>query len=209
MNVGDLGGLRRIAIVNRGEPAMRLIHAVGELRIATGLDLRAIALHTAAERAAMFVREADEAVCLDSGGPDGPRSPYLDLPTLETALVASQADAAWVGWGFVAERPEFAELCERLGIVFVGPRPEVMRSLGDKIGAKRLAEQADVRSRRGAVDLSRRSPTPPTTPSGLATRSWSRPPPAAAAAASAVSTRPTSSPPPSRVPGRRAQRVRR
>jgi acetyl/propionyl-CoA carboxylase alpha subunit/acetyl-CoA carboxylase carboxyltransferase component len=144
VNAGDLGDLRRIAIVNRGEPAMRLIHAVGELRIATGVELRAIALHTAAERAAMFVREADEAVCLDSGRPDGPRSPYLDLPTLEAALVASKADAAWVGWGFVAERPEFAELCARLGIVFVGPRPEVMRSLGDKIGAKRLAEQARV-----------------------------------------------------------------
>ena len=54
------------------------------------------------------------------------------------------ADAAWVGWGFVAERPEFAELCERLGIVFIGPGPAVMRRLGDKIEAKRLAEQSDV-----------------------------------------------------------------
>jgi acetyl/propionyl-CoA carboxylase alpha subunit/acetyl-CoA carboxylase carboxyltransferase component len=143
MDVGDLGGLRRVAIVNRGEPAMRLIHAVRELRLDTGLDLCAIALHTAPERTAMFVREADEAVCLDA---DGPRaaSPYLDLACLERALRASGADAAWVGWGFVAERPEFAELCERLDIVFVGPRPAVMRALGDKIGAKRLAERADV-----------------------------------------------------------------
>ena len=58
--------------------------------------------------------------------------------------MAARADAAWVGWGFVAERPEFAELCERLGIVFVGPGAGVMRRLGDKIGAKLLAEQADV-----------------------------------------------------------------
>ena len=71
-------------------------------------------------------------------------SPYLDLATLERALLAARADSAWVGWGFVAERPEFAELCGRLGIVFVGPRPDVMRKLGDKIAAKLLAEQADV-----------------------------------------------------------------
>ena len=71
-------------------------------------------------------------------------SPYLDLAALERALVDSGAEAAWVGWGFVAERPEFAELCERLGIVFVGPSADVMRRLGDKIGSKLLAEQADV-----------------------------------------------------------------
>ncbi len=73
-----------------------------------------------------------------------PASLYLDLPTLERALLAAEADAAWVGWGFVAERPEFAELCARLGVVFVGPPPDVMRRLGDKIGAKRLAEEANV-----------------------------------------------------------------
>ncbi len=147
MNVGGVRGLRRIAVVNRGEPAMRLIHAVRELRLATGADVSAIALHTTAERAAMFVRDADEAVCLDPEGRDRPTaaaSPYLDLATLERALIAARADSAWVGWGFVAERPEFAELCERLGIVFVGPRPDVMRKLGDKIAAKLLAEQADV-----------------------------------------------------------------
>ena len=81
------------------------------------------------------------------GRPPAPGSPYLDLATLERALLDARADAAWVGWGFVAERPEFAELCDRLGIVFVGPRADVMRTLGDKIGAKLLAEQADVRWR--------------------------------------------------------------
>ena len=123
---------------------MRLINAVRELRHERQTDIRAIALHTPAERAAMFVREADEAVCLEDTGASGAASPYLDLATLERALRASGADAAWVGWGFVAERPEFAELCARLGVVFVGPRAEVMRRLGDKIGAKLLAEQADV-----------------------------------------------------------------
>ena len=136
--------LARIAIVNRGEAAMRLINAVRELRHADSPDLRTIALHTRAERAAMFVREADEAVCLDDDRPPDAGTPYLDLTLLERALVTARADAAWVGWGFVAERPEFAELCERLDVVFIGPRPHVMRHLGDKIGAKHLAEQADV-----------------------------------------------------------------
>ena len=123
---------------------MRLINAVRELRHERGVDIRAIALHTRAERSAMFVREADEAVCIDDGLPPGAGSPYLDLGALERALVASEADSAWVGWGFVAERPEFGELCERIGIRFIGPRPDVMRRLGDKIEAKRLAEQSDV-----------------------------------------------------------------
>ena len=136
--------LTRIAIVNRGEAAMRLIHAVRELATEQRRDIRSIALHTSAESAAMFVREADEAVCLDADEQTTAVSPYLDLAVLERALVAARADAAWVGWGFVAERPEFAELCERLGITFVGPSADVMRRLGDKIGAKLLAEQAGV-----------------------------------------------------------------
>ena len=140
--MGDLA-LRRIAVVNRGEAAMRLINAVRELRVEQRADIRAIALHTRAERTAMFVREADEAVCLDQDHP-GVGQPYLDLDVLERALVRARADSAWVGWGFVAERPEFAELCDRLGIVFIGPSAQVMRRLGDKIGAKLLAEQADV-----------------------------------------------------------------
>ncbi|MFI5292947.1 MAG: biotin carboxylase N-terminal domain-containing protein, partial [Candidatus Limnocylindrales bacterium] len=137
-------GLRRVAIVNRGEAAMRLVNAVRELRHEHGDDIRAIALHTRAEQSAMFVREADEAVCIDDGRPPDAGSPYLDLDALEQALVAARADSAWVGWGFVAERPEFAELCERLGIVFIGPRPHVMRRLGDKIAAKLLAEHSEV-----------------------------------------------------------------
>jgi biotin carboxylase len=63
---------------------------------------------------------------------------------LEQALVETKADAAWVGWGFVAEIPEFAELCEQVGVTFVGPSAEAMRTLGDKIGAKLLAEEVGV-----------------------------------------------------------------
>ena len=67
-----------------------------------------------------------------------------ELVAEEQALRETQAQAAWVGWGFVAEHAEFAELCRRLDVVFIGPDPEVMRRLGDKIEAKRLAEQAGV-----------------------------------------------------------------
>src|SRR4051812_14231935 len=139
---------QRLAIVNRGEAAMRAIHAVRELNDERETPIAVIALYTDVERHALFVRRADERYCL---GPatttdaDGRRSSaYLDYTALEAALVETQADAAWVGWGFVAEHPAFAELCERLGIVFVGPDAEVMRALGDKIEGKRLAEAVGV-----------------------------------------------------------------
>ncbi|MGE3287394.1 MAG: carboxyl transferase domain-containing protein [Pseudonocardia sp.] len=139
--------MRRIAIVNRGEPAMRLIHAVREWNAEHPGDdpLQTIAVHTAVDRRAMFVREADEAILIGSDDPDdmGP-NPYLDYDELERALTACRADAVWPGWGFVSEKAEFAQLCRDLGIVFVGPPPEVMRRLGDKIESKLLAEATGV-----------------------------------------------------------------
>jgi len=132
---------KRIAVVNRAEPAVRLIRAVRELNAEHGYGTRVIALHTEAERRARFVRAADEAVLLHR---TGTTSPYLDHDELGRALQASRADAAWVGWGFVAEDPAFAELCASLGVVFVGPPPEAMRRLGDKVQAKLLAEQTGV-----------------------------------------------------------------
>ncbi|HVV14602.1 carboxyl transferase domain-containing protein [Amycolatopsis sp.] len=130
----------RVAIVNRGEAAMRLIHAVGELNAEGGARIETVALYTDADAGATFVREADSSYCL---GPASAR-PYLDLGVLERALLDTKADAAWVGWGFVAEDPAFAELCEKLGITFVGPGPDAMRRLGDKIGAKLIAEEVGV-----------------------------------------------------------------
>jgi acetyl/propionyl-CoA carboxylase alpha subunit/acetyl-CoA carboxylase carboxyltransferase component len=141
----------RLAIVNRGEPAMRLINAVREWNAEGRPPLRTIALYTAVDRRAMFVREADEAVLIGRAaeGPDGTSdlagpSPYLDLPELTRALRACRAEAVWPGWGFVSEKAEFADACRALGIVFVGPSPEVMRALGDKIGSKLLAERVGV-----------------------------------------------------------------
>jgi acetyl/propionyl-CoA carboxylase alpha subunit/acetyl-CoA carboxylase carboxyltransferase component len=130
----------RVAIVNRGEPAMRFIHAVGELNAAGGPRIETVALYTDTDATATFVRAADLAYRI---GPAAAR-PYLDLAVLERALVETGADAAWVGWGFVAESPEFAELCEKLGVTFIGPDPLAMRKLGDKIGAKLIAERAGI-----------------------------------------------------------------
>ncbi len=143
-----VGQFSRVAIVNRGEPAMRVIHAVRELNQQNETDIRLIALYTESERDAMFVRNADEAICIGPSmvtDPSGARrNGYLEEDALEVALRRVRADAAWVGWGFVAERPEFAELCERMGIVFIGPDARVMRLLGDKIAAKQLAEASGV-----------------------------------------------------------------
>ena len=119
---------------------MRLIHAVRDLSAETGTRIETVALYTDADRSATFVREADLAYPL---GPASAR-PYLDLAVLAKALAETGADAAWVGWGFVAEDPAFAELCEKAGVTFVGPGAEAMRKLGDKIGAKLIAEEAGV-----------------------------------------------------------------
>ncbi len=135
----------RIAIINRGEPAMRAIHAIGELALELPADLRSIALYTDPDEHAMFVRDADEryglgaATFVDQRDAEV-KSSYLDLNRLEQALLRTEADAAWVGWGFVAEQAAFAELCQRLGVCFIGPTPEAMRRAGDKITAKRIAD---------------------------------------------------------------------
>ena len=137
----------RLVIVSRGEPAMRVIHAVRELNHGRADPIRLIALHTEAERDATFVRQADETVCL------GDHERASSVP-----CGRARADAAWVGWGPVAERPEFAELCERLGIVFVGPDPAAMRRLGDETAAAQLAEQVGIAVAR--PDAARRSRAP-------------------------------------------------
>src|SRR5689334_10044916 len=119
---------------------MRLIHTARDLSAETGARIETVALFTDADATATFVREADLAYSL---GPAWAR-PYLDHAVLERALVETGADAAWVGWGFVAEDPAFAELCEKIGITFVGPSAEAMRRLSDKIGAKLIAEEVGV-----------------------------------------------------------------
>src|SRR5580698_3862444 len=139
----------RVVIINRGEAAMRFIHAAREFNLEHGTCLRTIALYTDPDRNAMFVRQADESVPLGPpqiADPDTHhlKSCYVDYAHLERALRQARAEAVWVGWGFVAEHAEFADLCRDMGIIFIGPDGDVMRRLGDKISSKRLAEQADI-----------------------------------------------------------------
>ena len=140
---------QRIVIVNRGEAAIRFIRAVREFNQEFGASLRTIALFTEPDQRAMFVREADEAISLGLPHHLDPasqqmKSSYVDYGNLRKAVTAAHAEAAWVGWGFVAEHADFADLCREMGIVFIGPDGDVMRRLGDKISSKLLAEQAHI-----------------------------------------------------------------
>jgi acetyl/propionyl-CoA carboxylase alpha subunit/acetyl-CoA carboxylase carboxyltransferase component len=139
----------RVAIVNRGEAAMRFIHAAREFTQEYGIALRTIALFTDPDRNAMFVREADESVHLGPAHVMDPetqqlRSSYVDYERLFRALSVARAEAVWVGWGFVAEHAAFADLCSEMGVVFIGPDGDAMRRVGDKIASKRLAEEAQI-----------------------------------------------------------------
>ncbi len=146
-----MNDIRRLGIVNRGEPAMRLLTAVAELNQLEPEDRRitTVALYTEPDAEAWFVHEADEAIDLGTATyvdpNDGHRtSRYLDEAAVVAALVEARCDAVWVGWGFVSERASFAQRCEEAGIVFVGPDSATIRMLGDKVTAKRLAEKAGV-----------------------------------------------------------------
>src|SRR5271166_1167884 len=116
---------QRVVIVNRGEAAIRFIHAAREFNREHGTSICTIALYTEPDRHAMFVREADEAVSLGAvriidPTTNQPKSTYVDFTSLKSAMESARADAAWVGWGFVAESPDFADLCREMGIVFIG-----------------------------------------------------------------------------------------
>jgi acetyl/propionyl-CoA carboxylase alpha subunit/acetyl-CoA carboxylase carboxyltransferase component len=139
-----------LAIVNRGEAAMRALTAVAELnQSGDEPKITTVVLYTDPDARAWFVREADEAIAL---GPatwvdpaDGHRkSRYLDEARVIDALVRARVDTVWVGWGFVSEHATFSKRCEDAGIVFVGPDSETIRLLGDKVAGKRLAESCAV-----------------------------------------------------------------
>ena len=142
--------IRRLAILNRGEPAMRALDAVAELnRDGSGSQITSIVVYTDPDAQSWFVRTADEAICLGPALSVDPidgnrRSAYLDEERVVAALLAARVDAVWVGWGFVAEHASFAQLCEEAGIMFVGPDSATIRLLGDKVAAKQLAEKVGV-----------------------------------------------------------------
>ncbi len=127
--------LSRILIANRGEIALRIIRACRELGVET------VAVYSEADRAAPYLRLADEAVCI--GPPDCSQS-YLNVPRIISAAEITNVDAIHPGYGFLAENSNFAEICRDCGIAFVGPSVEAMRSLGDKVEARKLAQRAKV-----------------------------------------------------------------
>jgi acetyl/propionyl-CoA carboxylase alpha subunit len=140
--VSHIRPITRLAVLNRGEAAMRCIRAIKTLRAAEGSQLQAIVLYTEVDRDAPFVRHADVALHLASER--GEVAAYLDHDLILDALRRSDADAVWPGWGFVAEDPAFVERLDEAGIRFLGPSAHAMRALGDKISAKRIAESAGV-----------------------------------------------------------------
>jgi acetyl/propionyl-CoA carboxylase alpha subunit/acetyl-CoA carboxylase carboxyltransferase component len=140
--VNTRDSIHRLAIVNRGEAAMRCIRAVKSLRAQEGSRLSAVALYTGVDRDAPFVRHADLAVELPVTGSEA--AAYLDHDLLIETLHRADADAVWPGWGFVAEDPVFVERLTSEGICFLGPSADALHVLGDKIAAKRLAESAKV-----------------------------------------------------------------
>ncbi|MEE3326758.1 MAG: biotin carboxylase N-terminal domain-containing protein [Myxococcota bacterium] len=140
--MSSIRSIHRLAIVNRGEAAMRCIRAIKSLRALEHTDMEVIALYTEGDSDAPFVRHADRAI--DITNPKGAVAAYLDHDALINVLRACEADAVWPGWGFVAEDPSFVERLEEEGITFLGPTPSAMKALGDKITSKELAEKAGV-----------------------------------------------------------------
>ncbi len=120
--------IEKLLIANRGEIAVRIHRACHEMGI------RTVAVHSTADADAMHVRLADEAVCI---GPPPAKESYLNIPAIMAAAEVTDADAIHPGYGFLSENPRFAEVVEEHGLVFVGPKPEHIRMMGDKIAAKR------------------------------------------------------------------------
>jgi acetyl-CoA carboxylase, biotin carboxylase subunit len=125
-----MAAIEKLLIANRGEIALRIHRAAHELGIKT------VAVHSTADADAMHVRLADEAICI---GPPAATDSYLNIPAIISAAEISGADAIHPGYGFLSENARFAEIIEEHGIVFVGPKPEHIRTMGDKIEAKRTA----------------------------------------------------------------------
>lgn len=126
---------RKVLIANRGEIALRVIRACQELGI------RTVAVYSEADRESLHVRFADEDVCI---GPPPARDSYLNIPRIMAAAEVTGADAIHPGYGFLAENAEFAEICERADIAFIGPTAEQIRLMGDKAVARRTIDRKSV-----------------------------------------------------------------
>jgi pyruvate carboxylase len=137
-----LAQLRKILVANRSEIAIRVFRAANEL------GLKTVGLFSEEDKLALHRFKADEAYLVGRGPhldrPLGPIEGYLSISEILRVAERSGADAVHPGYGFLSESPEFAEACRAAGIVFIGPTPETMRLLGNKVAARRLAGQHGV-----------------------------------------------------------------
>ncbi|PAU99355.1 acetyl-CoA carboxylase biotin carboxylase subunit [Arsenophonus sp. ENCA] len=127
--------LKKIVIANRGEIALRILRACKELKIKT------VAVHSAADRDLKHVLLADETVCI---GPAASAESYLNIPAIISAAEITAAEAIHPGYGFLSENADFAEKVERSGFIFIGPKPETIRLMGDKVSAIEAMKKAGV-----------------------------------------------------------------
>jgi acetyl-CoA carboxylase biotin carboxylase subunit len=127
--------LEKIVIANRGEIALRI------LRACHSLGIRVVALHSTVDRNLKHVALADEAVCI---GPASSVESYLNIPAIIAATEVTDAQAVHPGYGFLAENADFAERVEQSGFIFIGPRPETIRLMGDKVSAIKAMQEAGV-----------------------------------------------------------------
>ena len=126
---------KRVLVANRGEIAVRIIYALRELGI------ESVAIYSEADKDSLHVELADYAVCI---GPPPPQDSYLNFSRIMSAAVVSGVDAIHPGYGFLAENPDFADLVEKSGVIFIGPSSRHVQFMGDKIEAKRLMKEAGV-----------------------------------------------------------------
>src|SRR5215471_8004318 len=126
---------RKILIANRGEIAVRV------MRTCRAMGIETVAVYSDFDRHALHVRVADQAVPI---GPAPAKDSYLNIAAILAAAQRTRADAIHPGYGFLAENPDFAAACENAGIVFIGPRSDVIAAMGSKIEARKLAQEAGV-----------------------------------------------------------------
>jgi len=134
---------KKILIANRGEIALRIIRAVQELGHV------AVAIYETPDKDALHIRTADEAIWIG----DGPRSDYLNIDKVIGVAKKAGAEAIHPGYGFLAENPDFAKACEENSIIFIGPPSEVIQSLGDKVTARRIMQEAGIAMVPGTQNL--------------------------------------------------------
>ena len=134
----------KLLIANRGEIALRILRSCREMGIAT------VAVYSTVDKNALHVQLADEAVCVG----DSPSSKsYLNVPNILAAATSRGVDAIHPGYGFLAENDRFAEICGDLGLIFVGPSPHAIRSMGDKSTAKSTMQKVGVPTVPGSEGL--------------------------------------------------------